>query len=216
MPSTIVHLAFAGMIAAALLGAAFDRRALLVVLALTALPDFDAFIALISTAGHRTALHTLVLPGLLGLAILVDTRFRSRSWIRERYDDAGVRVGWVAVTCLAVAGIGLDLFSAGGANPLWPLIDQHYVIDGTLELSSQRGIVQTFVDLSTESGVPAPATSLGNSSEVTITTGIDPGPSPEDEPVDRVFPIVRAGWQLLILLVGTGVTTAALYFDGDT
>ena len=32
MPSTVVHLAFSGMIAAALLGTAFDRRALAIVL----------------------------------------------------------------------------------------------------------------------------------------------------------------------------------------
>ena len=62
MPSTLVHLAFGGMIAAALLGDVFDRRALLVVLAVTAAPDLDSFVALVSVTGHRTVLHTYVTP----------------------------------------------------------------------------------------------------------------------------------------------------------
>lgn len=210
MPSTVVHLAFAGMIAAALLGPAFGRRAMLVVLVVTALPDLDAFVALVSTAGHRTALHTFVVPAILAGAILVDTRLRDRSWLRWALDGNGVRVAWVSVLCLSVAGIGLDLVSAGGANPLWPLHDQLYVIDGKLELSSRRGIVQTFVDLSSDSGVPEPP-SLGSSDDVTITTGVDPAPAQNDEPVDRIFPIARAGWQLLLLVVGTAVTAARFY-----
>ena len=52
MPSTLVHLAFGGMIAAALLGDVFDRRALLVVLVVTAAPDLDSFIALVSEIGR--------------------------------------------------------------------------------------------------------------------------------------------------------------------
>lgn len=210
MPSTVVHLAFAGMIAAALLGPAFGRRALLVVLVVTALPDLDAFVALVSTAGHRTALHTFVFPAVVAGGVLYDTRIRDRSWLRTTLAGHGVRVAWVSVICLVVAGIGLDLFSAGGANPLWPLHDQLYVIDGKLELSSRRGIVQTFVDFSTDSGVPEPP-SLGSSEEVTITTGIDPSPAEGEEPVDRIFPIARAGWQLLLLIVGTAVTAARFY-----
>lgn len=204
MPSTVVHLAFAGMIAAALLGAAFDRRALLVVLAVTAIPDLDSFVALVAPVGHRTVLHNLFVPALLALGLWLDLR-REDSYLRSRWGARGVRVAWVSVLCLAVAGIGLDLFSVQGANALWPVVDQFYVIDGKLELSTQRGIVQTFVEL--ESGVPEP-TALGNSSEMTVTTGVDPAPTSGDEPVDRVFPIARAGWQLLLLLVGTFVTAA--------
>ena len=206
MPSTVVHLAFAGMIAAALLGDAFGRRSLLVVFAVTAIPDLDSFIALVSTAGHRTALHTLLVPAGLAVALWIDTRVRPRSWLASRWGPAGVRVAWVSVLCLAVAGIGLDLFSPGGANPLWPLHDQLYIVDGKIELSSRRGIVQTFVELS-DNGVPEPR-ALGSSQEVTVTTGVDPGPTDGDEPVDRIFPVARAGWQLLLLLVGTAVTAA--------
>lgn len=210
MPSTVVHLAFAGMIAAALLGDVFDRRALLVVLAVTAIPDLDSFIALVSTVGHRTVLHTLFLPALLALGIWLDTRRGEHSSLRSRWGSPGIRVAWVSVLCMTVAGIGLDLFSVQGANPLWPLVDQFYVVEGKLELSSQRGIVQTFIDYSSGSGVPSPQ-ALGNSSEMTVTTGVDPGQTTTDEPVDRVFPIARAGWQLLLLLVGTFVTAARFY-----
>lgn len=215
MPSTVVHLAFAGMIAAALLGDAFDSRALLFVFALTALPDLDSVIALVSPVGHRAALHNVFVPAVLALGIVVDTRIRDRSWLRSTFEGAGVRVAWVGVGCLAVAGIGLDLFSVQGANPFWPLVDQFFVVDGKLELSTQRGIVQTFVDLSPDGGVPQP-TALGNTSEVTVTTGVDPAPPADDGPVDRIFPIARAGWQLLLLLVGTGVTAARFAVPGDS
>jgi hypothetical protein len=137
----------------------------------------------------------------------MDTRVRSASLVLRRWGARGVHVAWVSIVCFALAGIGLDLFSVDGANPLWPLHDQFYEIDGRLELSSQRGIVQTFVEAPADGGAPAPQ-SLGNSTEHTVTTGVDPAPQPDDEPVDRVFPIVRAGWQLLLLLVGTAVTAA--------
>jgi inner membrane protein len=213
MPSTVVHLAFAGMIAAALLGHAFGPRALLVVVAVTAFPDLDSFVALVSTAGHRTVLHNFFVPALLGGWIWFDTRIRTRSWLQTRWGQRGVRIAWVSVVCLVLAGIGLDLFSAGGANPLWPLHDQLYVIDGKVELSSQRGVVQTFLDLS-DGGVPEPK-ALGNSKEVTITTGVDPAPTDGEEPVDHIFPVVRAGWQLLLLIVGTGITAARFYVPAD-
>lgn len=190
------------MIAAGLLGAAFDRRALLVVFAATAFPDLDSFIALVSTAGHRTALHTFVVPLLAGAALWVDTRVRSSSFVRSRWGARGIRIAWIAVLCYALAGIGLDLFS-GGANPLWPLHDQLYVIDGKIELSSERGIVQTFIQEPSGGGTPSPR-ALGNSSSVQVTTGVDPAPGS----TDRIFPVVRAGWQLLVLLVGTAVTAA--------
>lgn len=213
MPSTVVHLAFAGMIAAALLGDAFDRRTLLVVLAVTALPDLDSFVALVSTAGHRTVLHSLFFPATLALGLWLDVR-RDDSFLRSRWGNRGVRVAWVSIVCMAVAGIGLDLFSVQGANPLWPLVDQFYVVEGRLELSTQRGIVQTFVEFSPESGLPEPM-ALGNTSEMTVTTGVDPAEPTDGGPVDRVFPIARAGWQLLLLLVGTGVTAARFYVPDD-
>lgn len=207
MPSTVVHLAFAGLLAAALLGPYYDRDAVLVVLAATAFPDLDSFIAPFFVVGHRTVLHTYVIPIAVALALLYDTRFREESFVRERWGGYGVAVGWVSLVAWGVSGIGLD-FVGAGVNPLWPLHDQFYTLDGKVELSDQRGVIQTFVDLSPdEGGAPAPD-GLGSSQEVNMSTGIDPDPSDtsEDPNPERVFPVVRSGWQLLLLGAGTAVT----------
>jgi len=210
MASTVVHLAFAGLLAAALLGPYFDRRAVLVVFAATAVPDLDSFIALFSTVGHREALHTFVVPILVGVAWFADTRLREESFVRERWGQWGVAVGWMAVVAYAVAGIGLD-FVGAGVNPLWPVHDQAYALNGKIELSDQRGVVQTFVDFSPEEGgAPAPSRSLGNSSEIEMSTGVNPDPSGTERDPERIFPVVRSGWQLLVLAVGTVVTGVRL------
>jgi len=229
MPSTVVHMAFAGLIGAALLGTAFDRRSVLVLFAAVAFADLDAFVGLVSVVGHRTAFHTFLIPLGAGVVLAIDRYVGETSLLDRWYGRRGVRVAWVTIVAYAVAAIGLDLFSAGGANPLWPLHDQFYVVDGKIELSSQRGLVQTFIDLGGEQGQQAgggqtggsqasdPKTvARGSSEEVNVSTGVDPNPNqetPDDEPVDRVFPVVRSGWQLLLLVVGTGVTAARFYVD---
>lgn len=199
-------MAFAGMLAAAFLGAAYDRRAVLVVLAVTALPDLDSFVALVSTAGHRTVLHNFVVPAAAALALWADTRVRDRSLLRGRYGPRGVRVAWVAIVAYAVAGVGLDMVS-GSVNPLYPIHDQFYALEGKIELSDRRGVVQTFVETGGDGGVPAPE-GLGSSREVNLSTGVDPDPDGSETDPERIFPIVRAGWQLLVLVVGTAVTLA--------
>ena len=68
MPSTVVHLAFSGMIAAALLGTAFDRRALAIVLGVTVLAC-----GLLPVRRGRWARH---LVG-IGAALLVISVFTS-------------------------------------------------------------------------------------------------------------------------------------------
>jgi len=220
MPSTLVHLAFGGMIAAALLGSAFDRRSLLVVLAVVAAPDLDSFLALFFVAGHRTLLHTYLIPIGASVLLIADLRVRDRSFVRDRWGPEGVRLAWVSVFALALAGIGLD-FVDHGVNPLWPLHDQFYVLDGRFELSDQRGIVQSYVDLSPETEQVGPR-SRGTSQQVNISTGVDPnpggvggGPDPDTvEDPERMFPVVRHGWQLAILVTGTVVTAARLRLDG--
>lgn len=219
MPSTLVHVAFGGMIAAALLGSVFDRRALLIVLAVTALPDLDSFIALFFVAGHRTVLHTFLLPLLASAVLYADTRLRDRSLLRARWGPREIRLAWVSIVAVTFAGIGLD-FVDHGVNPLWPLHDQFYVLDGRFELSDQRGIVQSYVDLSPETEQTGPQ-SRGSSQEVNISTGVDPnpggeggGPDPDTvEDPERMFPVVRHGWQLAILVSGTVVTGARLWMD---
>ena len=216
MPSTVVHLAFAGLLAAALLGPYYDRNAVLVVLAATALPDLDSFFSLFLVVGHRTVLHTYLIPLALGAALLADSRFREESFVRGRWGEHGVAVGWVALLAWGVAGIGLD-FVDDGVNPLWPLHDQFYALEGKIELSDQRGIIQTFVDLSPEEGgAPAPE-NLGSSQEVNMSSGVDPDPGDTDaDPnTERLFPVARSGMRLIVLVVGTAVTAARFYLPSD-
>lgn len=214
MPSTVVHMAFAGLIGAALLGSAFDRRSILILFGAMIFADLDSFVGLVSTVGHRTAFHTLLLPLSVAALLAVDLYWREQSFVLDRWGGRGVRVAWVTIVAYAAAAIGLDLFSAGGANPLWPLHDQFYVINGKVELSSQRGIVQTFVDLGGEQTTDGPRPrARGSSEEVHVSTGVDPNKGAEPENVDRVFPVVRSGWQLLVLVVGTGVTAARFLVD---
>lgn len=193
MPSTVVHLAFAGLVATALLGTALDRRALAVVLLVVAVPDLDSF--LLGDAGHRTVLHNLWIP-LVGLALLWVDLGRSESLVRQRWGAWGVRVAWVSLVCYLGTHVALDL-ADGWVNLFWPLHDQFYSLDGSLELSSERGIVQTFSD----GGLPL-LEAQGTTESVEITTGVDPG----EGQTERLFPVFRAGWQLLLFLVGTTVT----------
>lgn len=214
MPSTVVHMAFAGLIGAALLGTAFDRRSVLVLFGAMIFADLDSFVGLVSVVGHRTAFHTLLIPLGAAAVLAVDLFWRESSVVRSRWGKYGVRVVWVTIVAYVAAAIGLDLFSAGGANPLWPLHDQFYVIDGKIELSSQRGIVQNFVDLGSEQTDGSGTRARGSSQEVNVSTGVDPAPDgAEPESVDRVFPVVRSGWQLLLLAAGTGVTAVRFFVD---
>ena len=201
MPSTLVHMALAAVIAAALLEAAFDVRALALVVGLTAMADLDAFASLAIAGAHRSLLHTLLLPaGLAGL-VWYDTRYRSDSLLARTWNGRGPRVAGVAIFAFVASAIGLDLFT-NGVNVLYPLHDQFYVLNGKVILSTTEGFVQTFVEIDpTTGGVPAPR-SIGNSSAVHLSTGVDPVKGPEPENVERVFPVVRSGWQALVLGLG--------------
>lgn len=208
MTGTIVHMAFAGMIAAAFLGEAFDRRSLALVLAVTAFPDLDSFIPLVAGFGHRTVFHNFVIPVAGAVLLWVDRR-REQSWLRSRWGPRGVRIAWVSLVCYAVAAVGLDMVS-GVVNPLWPFYDQFYALEGKLVISDQRGIVQTFIETGGDRGagsVPSPEP-RGSSTEVDVSTGVDPDPSGTRTDPERVFPIARAGWQLVLLLAGAAVTAA--------
>ena len=206
MPSLVVHYAFVGLLAATVLGAAFDRRSLLVALVVVTVPDIDAFIALFYSVGHRAATTNLVIPALGAAALAVDLYGREESYVRRRWGAYGVRLAWFCVVVYAVGHVLLDAIT-GGANLFWPLHDQFYSISGRLELSSQRGVVQTFVEGSS---------GMGDSTEIQMSTGVDPDPggdAPADEPVDRIFPIARSGWELYVLVVGT-LATAARFVVG--
>jgi len=204
MPSTLVHVAVAGLIGAALLGEAFDRRALLILAVAAAIPDLDSFIALVSTAGHRTSLHNLTIPVLAGILWYVDVHVREQSLLRSNWGAWGVRVAWVAIVCYGLGHVLLDL-TDGVANLFWPFHDQFYTLRGEMELSNQRGLVQTFRD--SEEGFLLLDT-LGTSTETEVTTGVDPGETSDGETAERLFPLFGSGLELLVTITGIAVTAA--------
>lgn len=204
MPSTVVHLALAGVVGVALLGEEFTPRALAVVLAAAALIDSDAFVGLVLPGAHRSLFHTLLLPVALGGVVAYDSRVRGEaSFLRRRWGDHGVRVAWVAVAGLTFGGIFPDLFT-NGVNAFYPIHDTFYRLNGRLLVSSQRGLVQTFVELAPET--PRPTTET-----LHYSTAVDPTPGREPANVERVFPVVMAGWQLMLVVVGGFVMGTRLW-----
>ncbi|WP_049935742.1 metal-dependent hydrolase [Haloplanus natans] len=193
MPSTVVHLGVGAVVAAALLGDEFDRRAVAVVLAATAVPDVDTFAGLYMEGAHRALLHTLVLPVAAGTILAYDTRIRPVSRLHGRWGPRGVRVAWVALAGLLIGGILPDLMT-NGVNAFYPFYDRFLTVDGELLLSNQRGVVQTFVDLSAQ-----PERTTENTH---YWTGVDPTRGEEPTNVERIFPVVRSGFQLLVIVLG--------------
>ncbi|WP_248896502.1 metal-dependent hydrolase [Haloplanus halobius] len=203
MPSTVVHLAIGGVVAAALLGDEFDRRSVAVVLAVTAVPDLDTFAGLYLQGAHRALLHTLVLPAAAATILAYDTRYRPLLRIRDRFGPRGIRVAWVAVVALTFGGVLPDLMT-NGVNAFYPFYDRFYTVNGELLLSNQRGVVQTFVDLSA-----APERTTENTH---YWTGVDPSPGNDPRNAERIFPVVRSGFQLLVVLLAA-VTLAARFWE---
>ncbi|WP_348611110.1 metal-dependent hydrolase [Halobaculum rarum] len=197
MPSTLVHLALGGLLAAALLReSAFGRRAVGVVLLATVLPDLDSFVSPFLAGAHRSLGHNVLVPIALVGVLAYDASVREHSWLRERWGDAAPHVAWVALAGFAVAGVGLD-YVANGVNLFWPLHDQFYTLNGRAGLSNQRGFFQTFVDLAPET--------VRTTKNLHYSTGVDPSPGDEPENVERVFPLVWAGWQLLLVATSAAV-----------
>jgi hypothetical protein len=210
MPSEVVHLAFAGFVAVGLLGPAFGRRSVLAVLAATVIPDLDSFVSLVLPGVHRALFHSLVTAAVFAGLVALDLR-RDGSLLHRLFDEHARRVGSVALVAFVVAGIAPDLVT-NGTNLFYPLVDRFYTVSGHLRLSSARGIVQTFVDLQPE---PTPAGGGATTESRFYRTGVDPTRGQEPENVERVFPVVNSGLQLLI------VATSALvlwgrFRDADT
>lgn len=197
MPSTLVHVAVGALVGTALLAERFGPRPLLAVCGAAAVPDIDTFVGLVIGGAHRSLLHSLLLPALLAGLLYADTRLRDRSLVRERWGTRGVHVAWAALAALLCGGILPDLFT-NGVNAFYPLHDQFYTIDGTLKLSNQRGIVQTFVEVNPEE----PARTTEN---VHYRTGVDTAAGEDPPNAERVFPVVRAGWQLMLVAISAFV-----------
>lgn len=216
MVSTVIHLALAGILAVALLRDAFDVKSLLVVLSVVVLIDFDTFLGWWMTGAHRAAFHTLLLPIVAAGVLWYDTRYRERSWLRERYADRGVRVAWVSVAVVVFAGIGPDFFS-NGVNLLYPVHDQFYQLNGHIQYSNQKGLIQTFVDFSVSesSGGDAGKVAVGSTNDVQnrYRTGFDPQPAKkgvDSTAVERIFPIVDNGQQLLLVVTSAFLVVSRL------
>ena len=204
MPSTLVHVAFAGLIGTALLGRRFDAKGIAAVLLVAALIDLDTFVDVWATGLPRALFHNLVWPA-VALALLAwDVRWRDRSAVRSRWGDRGVRVFWVAVVAATLGHTLHDAF-VNGVNLLWPIHDRFYELEGRAFLSNQRGFVQTFVDLE-EGGT------VGGTTENThYYTGVNPSPGEEPADVERIFPLAYSGERLLIVIVGYLVVAARIW-----
>jgi hypothetical protein len=221
MPSTLVHMALAGLFGAALLGPDLDRRAVAVLLGLCAFADLDAVLGLVVTGAHRAAFHTLLIP--LGAAVLLALDARTGDRLRTRYGSQGVGLAWVGVVVYGFAVIGPDLVW-NGVNVLYPVHDQFVALSGEMRVSNRRGLIQTFVELSPPEsadgggggsvGVAVDSVSRGNTSETQYATGVDPSPGePDQGPVERTFPIARNGLDLLLIVSGTVVTGGRLWLN---
>lgn len=204
MPSTVVHVGLAALLGTALLSDYFDARSIFVVMAVAAMPDLDTFIGLwLMEGAHRTVLHNLVVPGIaLGL-VWWDIRWRSTSFLRDRWGDYGVRVAWVSIFAgWIVAHVLLDAFW-NGTNLFWPLYDQFIDLSGRVYLSNHEGLVQTFIALEVgPDGIRiAEEHRRGGTGEMHYATGADPGPdAPAD--VERRFPIAESGELFVVAMAG--------------
>ena len=206
MAPTLVNAAFGALLAAALLGAAFDRRSLAVVVAAAVLPDLDAVASLAVPGATNALLHAVWLPIVAGVGLYWDTRMRDASRLRGRAGWRGVRVAWVALAALLVAGVGPDLFGREGVNLLYPLGDAYYLVNGGFLFSTEDGIVQTFVSFGAEGPGILPLEALGTTESYAIGTFINPDGRPGlSLGVERELHLVRTGWQLVVVAAATAL-----------
>lgn len=213
MPSTLVHVALAGLIGCALLGVAFSPRAILVVMAAVAAIDLDTFVGWVVLGAHRSALHNVLVPAALAAVLYWDVRVRESSWLVDRFGGTAPRVASVSIVAVVFAGIGADM-TFNGVNVLWPIHDQFYEVTGKLYLSDQQGLVQTFFEPAEDGGGGSSA-SLGSSQERQYYTGADTDPSKggADAGRERIFPLANSGTELLLVLTGAVVVASRLLED---
>ena len=173
------------------------------------------------SGAHRSVGHTFLLPAVLFAALLWDSRRGSASAVRRRYGDRGVRVAFVAAFCIFGAAIVPDLV-VGGVNALYPLHDAFYTVDGRLYYSTDRGWVQTFLDLSPDEPVERRTTgnfdfrtvldaepTLGVEQSDSGGSGAGGGGGPRR--VERLFPIAMTGFRAWLLPLSAFVTATRLW-----
>lgn len=211
MALTLVSAAVGALLAAALLGDAFDRRAVAVVVAAAVLPGLDAVASLVVPGATNALLHAVWIPLLAGGLLYWDTTLCAASTLRERFGRRATRVAWVALASFVVAGIGSALFAGEGAALLYPLEDARYVLRGRLVFSTREGIVQTFVALGAEGPGALPIRSVGGGVADPVGSWVNPDGRPGLDPgADREFRFVDGGWQLVV--VAAAAATLAVRF----
>jgi len=199
VPSTVVHVAFAGLLGTALLADAFDTRAILVVMGSNALLDLDTLIGIVVPGTHRAALHNVWIVLVPAAVLLWDGAIREESLVRKRWGDAAPRVAWVTLAALLFAHVLFDAFF-NGVNLFWPLHDRFYDLSGTLLVTDQRGLVQTFVEL--DAGDVAETTARGTTENTHYRTGFDPTREEPATGVERIFPIAATGERFVLTVAG--------------
>lgn len=214
MPPTLFSVAVGALVGVALLGAAFDRRSLAVVVVAAAAPDVDALLGPLGIGAANATLHTVLVPLAAGSLLYYDTALRERSWLWTRYGWYGARVAWVAVAAYAVAGIGPDAFSAESAALLYPLSGRYYAITGGLLYSTQDGLVQTYAAVGEgwiELATP------GTVDTHRVDTWIAPTASDSDSGGgERRLRLLESGWQAIVVLTAAAAVPAkALIERGD-
>jgi hypothetical protein len=208
MAPTLVNAALGALLAAALLGAAFDRRSVAVVVAAAVLPDLDAVASLLVPGATNALFHAVWLPLVAGGALYWDTRLRDISRVRERAGRRGVRIAWVALAAFLVAGVGPDLFGSEGVNLLYPLHDAYYLVNGGLLFSTQDGVVQTFVSFGAQGPGILPLEPLGTTDSYAFSTFANPDGRPGlSLDADRELHLVRTGWQLVVVAAAVAMLT---------
>lgn len=204
MPSSVVHAAFAFVLAVGLLGRFYDRRALAVVLVIVLVPELDTAVGWVMDGAHRTVLHNMVFAAVAGGALYWETT-REGSRIRGRWGARGVRIAWVGLFVHTFAHLALDWAHLSGINFFWPLRDQFFLLEGELYVSPTDGLVQTFVDIAEDPETGAgviDAGQGGSRADTHVSNPAQPSPDPEPGPVDRRFPIAVRGWQLYLVCLG--------------
>jgi hypothetical protein len=191
MAPTLVNVALGVLLGVALLGAAFDRRSIVLVAFAAAVPDLDALVWFFGLGAANATLHSLFVPlGVAGL-LYYDTAVRGTSWLRARYGWYGVRVAWILVAVYAVAGIGPDAFSTESVALLYPLSERYYAITGGFLFSTQDGIVQTYVAFNggwIELATPGTVETYHLDAWIGSTGG------------ERRFHLVETGWQAVLVV----------------
>lgn len=198
MPPTLVNVAVGVLLGVALLGAAFDRRSVAVVAVAAALPDLDAPLSLVIHGATNAVLHSVFVPLTAAALLYWDTEHRETSWLHGRYGWYGVRVAWVAVAAYAVAGIAPDLFNVESAAVLYPLSDRYFAIVGQFTLSTQEGVIQTYVEVADGW---LEVQSRGTTETYHVESWANPTPGTDNPPgIDRRWRLVDSGWQAVVVV----------------